>query len=135
MKHVNSISQEGTAIIYSNLSNLDQQSAITAMQNTVKLFAKMPLKSIHSLINMEGLELTRELISQIRAVGIANSPYTKATAICGLNPMARFLANSAIKLTKRNAKLFATIEEGKAWLHEENQRFGMEELIKNRKIA
>lgn len=135
MKYIKSISHQGTSILYSNLSNLDPEIAKSAIQSTVNVISKMPLKSVCSLINLEGLELTRDLIAEIRSVGATNTPYVKATAICGLNPMARFIAYSVIKITKRNAKLFTNPEEGKTWLYEQDLQSGMDELLMSRKTA
>lgn len=120
MNYVKNIAYKELSIIYSNLSNLDQDIAKSTMRSTVGIITKMPLKSAYSLINLDGLTLTRDLIAEIKLVGAKNTPYVKATAICGLNPMASFLANSVIKITKRNAKLFKSPEEGKAWLYQES---------------
>lgn len=127
MNLVNSISYKGLSIIYSNLSNLDHDIAKSTMQSTVGVITKMPLKSVYSLIDMKGLVLSRDLIAEIKSVGMTNAPFVKATAICGLSPMASFLANSVIKVTKRNAKLFKTPEEGKAWLYQESSKSNMSE--------
>lgn len=129
MGYVKSISHKGTLIVYSNLSNLDFDSAKAAMQSAVSMITKMPPKSVYSLINLDGLVLTRVLIAEIKSVGATNAPFVKATAICGLSPMARFLANSIIKATKRNAKLFKSPEEGKVWLHQESLKSNVEERL------
>lgn len=135
MNHVNSIPHKGISIIYSDLSNLDNDSAKIAMQSAMNIITKMPLKSVYSLVNLQGIEYTRELMAEIKATGTTNTPYVKATAICGLNPMASFLANSVIKMTKRNAKLFRNPDEGKAWLYQESVKSRMEEQLTNSKIA
>ncbi|MEO9803004.1 MAG: hypothetical protein ABJF04_07140 [Reichenbachiella sp.] len=135
MKLVNSITHKGLSIIYSNLSNLDHDIAKSTMQSTVGVITEMPLKSVYSLINMEGLVLSRDLIAEIKSVGTANAPFVKATAICGLSPMASFLANSVIKVTKRNARLFKTPEEGKDWLYQESLKPNPGEQLPNRQLV
>ncbi|MEO9966800.1 MAG: hypothetical protein ABJF11_13465 [Reichenbachiella sp.] len=135
MNYAKNISYKGLSILYTDLSNLDEESAKTTVQSTVGIVNKMPLKSVYSLIDLEGLTLSRALIAEIRAVGTVNAPFVKATAICGLNPMARFLANSVIKATKRNAKLFSNPEDGKAWLYEESLKPNTNESQVNIKSA
>lgn len=131
MSYIKNISYQGTSILYSDLSNLDHRNAKSAMQSTVNVVSKMPLRSVFSLVNFEGLDLTREILAEIRSIGTRNTPYVQATAVCGLNPMATFIAKTIIRVTRRNAKLFNSPEEGKVWLDEERQRLGIGDLVIN----
>lgn len=121
MRSIKSIPYKGISIIYTDASGMKTDDALILFRSTVQLVGKLPPKSVLSLINLEGVELSRTFNAELKSVAEQNSPYIKATAICGLSTMASFIAKSIMKFTKRNARLFNDIEEAKVWLHSESR--------------
>lgn len=120
MRSVESIKYKDISIVYTNASGMGTDEALNLFRGTVNLIGQMPPKSVLSLVNLKDVELSRSFNSELRNITEQNSPYVKATAICGLSTMASFIAKSIIKFTKRNARFFDEIEEAKDWLLSES---------------
>lgn len=119
MRSIKRIPYKGISITYTDASGMDTDDALDLFRSTVDMMGKMPPNSVLSLINLEGVELSRVFNAELKSIAEQNSPYIKATAICGLSTMASFIAKSIMKFTKRNSKIFNDLEEGKIWLHSE----------------
>lgn len=122
MRSIERIPYKGVSIMYTNASGLETDEALDLFRSTVGTVEKMPLKSVLSLVNLKGVELSRSFNNELKSITEQNSPYIKATAICGLSAMASFIAKSIIRFTKRNAKFFDDIEEAKVWLLSEESK-------------
>ena len=121
MGSVERINYEGVTIVYTNASGMETNDALDLFKSTIPVISSMPPKSVLSLVNLKDVVLSRTFNVELKNIAVENSPYVKATAICGLSMMASFIAKSIIKLTNRNAKFFDDVEEAKAWLHSERE--------------
>jgi hypothetical protein len=118
---IEEIEHKGLTILYTNLSKLSIEDAMEMLTNASLIISQQPLKSVYSMVNLEGMRFNKELIKKITEAGHSNAPYVKATAICGLTSMTKLIAKTVINLTGRKAKICNNIKDGKEWLHKVSQ--------------
>ena len=68
------------------------------------------------LVDVRGGFATREIVAAFKEVGVAITPYTRATAVIGLSGGQKRLLSIYNRLTGRGARPFDDQEKAKDWL-------------------
>ncbi|MGL1888622.1 MAG: hypothetical protein OCD76_19070 [Reichenbachiella sp.] len=105
-------------VLYTDLSGLPMEDAISVLEETLILVPKYPERSVYSLLNVKGMRFGTDVMKTFNKVGKNNGPYVKATAVCGLTSMTRLLAKGVVSASKRKADFFNEPEESKEWLYQ-----------------
>lgn len=117
MASCNVIKYNDLEIVYTDISGASPEESIAVFEQNQQIIAKMPFKSVYSLVNAADSRFNSNLIQKIKETVKKNNPHSKATAVCGLNALSRLMVNSIIAFTGRQMKLVDTAEQGKEWLY------------------
>ncbi|UXX79672.1 hypothetical protein N7E81_00920 [Reichenbachiella carrageenanivorans] len=118
MSGVSILNEQNKTIVFTDLSHLSVDDSPVVMSEAVQVISKYPLKSVLSLVDMTEMRFNKVVIARTTDIARKNAPYVSATAIVGLNSVAKLIAKSVIRLTGRNTCLFDNLEEAKQWLLE-----------------
>ncbi|MBL6448694.1 hypothetical protein JMN32_20445 [Fulvivirga sp. 29W222] len=117
MPSCNLIKYKELDIVYTDISNASPEEAIAVFDENQIIISKMPHKSVYALVHAKDARFNSGLIQKIKETVKKNNPYSKATAVSGLNSLSRLMVNSIIAFTGRQMKLVESPEEGKEWLY------------------
>lgn len=116
MGRVNSLSEQGKTIVFTDLSGLAPEESPPVMDEAVSVISGYDPKSVFSLVDMSNIRFNKVVIAKVTDIAKQNEPFVIATAIVGLNSVTKLIAKSVIKLTGRNTELFNSVDEAKEWI-------------------
>lgn len=118
MSGVTVLSERDKTIVFTDLAHLSADDSSKVMIEAMRVVSRYPLKSVLSLVDMTEMRFNKVVIARTTDIARKNEPYVIATAIVGLNSVAKLIAKSVINLSGRNTNLFDDLEEAKQWLLE-----------------
>lgn len=110
------IEHEGKTIVFMDYSNLPVEQASLLADVSPKIIQKEPLNSVLFLIDVTEARYNPEIIEKLKRATKGNNPYVKKTAVVGVVGMKKILFNAIVLFSKRDIKLFDTVEEAKNYL-------------------
>lgn len=105
MREAEIIKHNGKEIVFLNYSNLKTKEEIEYLTvNASKIIRSKPLKTVLSLVNLEGMHFNNEIKSVIADNLKLNQPHVKKSAAYGLTGLLGAFFAGYIKLTGREVK-------------------------------
>ena len=99
---------------FSNLKNVkDIENVISEAS---KIIQTQTESSVLSLSNLEGMHFNNDIKEAFIAFVHNNKPFIKASAIIGLNGIAKIAFNGIVRVSGRNLKAFKTKDEAISYL-------------------
>jgi hypothetical protein len=114
------ISHKGKRILYTDIASQKTEELLDIVERVKPEFAKEPLNSVLCICNVTGGKINTEINKAVKELEKYIDPYTKITAVIGLEGLQKILFNSVLmftkskKLTTKNSK-----EEALDWLVEQ----------------
>jgi hypothetical protein len=81
-----------------------------------------PPASVYALTNLEKMHFDSEIKEAFTDFTRGNKPYIKSSAVVGIDTLQRILFNAIMKLSGRDIRVFANLEEAKFWLIDKTLR-------------
>ncbi len=113
------IDHKGVSILYTDLSKKSKDENMEVMEQAKKIIGMRPEKSVLVILNVEGMRYSKEFLDKMKAIGKANEPYVKATAILGLTAVTKLIAKGVAQFTGRKSGFFDGEQEALDWLVEQ----------------
>ena len=112
MKQPEIIRSGGIEIIYLDFSGLRKKEEVLAQMDVYgNYIQKQPLRSLHTLTNLENMYFNTEVYNKLTSYVNANNPYVKESAVIGLKGMMQIFYKGFVKITGRNVKVCNTKSE------------------------
>ncbi len=110
------IQHEGKELYLIDIEGLTPAQVVDAIPAVERDVRARPPKSVCTLLNVKGVRLDPTMNERLKALASGNAPYVKASAIVGLARLQRVVLSSISIFSRREFKLFETMEEAKAYL-------------------
>jgi len=99
---------------FSNLNSRDEIFKYIAEAKQV-IRSQAP-SSVYALTNIEKMHYDSEIKEAFTEFTKGNKPYIKYSAVVGIDTLQRILFNAIMKLSGRDIRVFANLDEAKFWL-------------------
>lgn len=111
------IFHKGINIFYMDFSNLTtKEDIMEKILEYNRFIISQEENSIHALTNVQNIFFNKDIFQNFHEFVLKNKPYIKKSAIIGVDGLTKVMFNAILNLTKRDLKLFNTIEEAKDFL-------------------
>lgn len=117
MNQTETVIHKGQTIFIMNFENLREVSQIKeVIKKGAAYIQSKPAGSVLCISNITNMHFSSEIKSVFQDFVSSNKPYVKGSAAVGLGGLQAIVFNGLMKLTGRDVKLFATLDEAKEWL-------------------
>jgi hypothetical protein len=116
MKRVQALSHKNKQIILVDLSQTGPEEALPLIDEAETLVARSQPKSALILTDVTGARYNRETAAAIKNYAAHNTPYTRASAVVGVEGALNIVLQSVLILTRREIKYCKTRQEALDWL-------------------
>jgi len=111
------INHKGREIFYIDFSNSKNQDEVFLTINEAsKYITSQKENSLYLLTNLSNAFFNSAVKNRMKEYLEQNKPYTKKSAVFGMNGLIRILYNGLMKLTRRDVRSFETEEQAKDYL-------------------
>ncbi|MCJ7771920.1 MAG: hypothetical protein MUP22_02180 [Desulfobacterales bacterium] len=110
------IDYKGKKILFTDYSNATPDEMITTVKESVSVSATQEKKSLLQIVDVTDVKYDRNSWQIMRQGAKDAEPYSKASAVLGVDAAKKFFLTVAKMVSKRNIKAFDSVEEAKDWL-------------------
>lgn len=110
------IEYKGKKILLTDYSNATPDVIISTVKESISVSATQKEKSILQIVDVTDVTYDKNSWQIFRQAAKENQPYSKASAVLGVDAAKKFFLTVAKMVSKRNIKAFDNIEEAKEWL-------------------
>ncbi len=110
------ITHKGRQIYLIDIEGLTPAQVIGIIPTVERDVRARPPKSVCTLLNVRGVRLESTMNEKLKKLAAGNEPYVKASAIVGLAPLQRVVLVAIAIVSRREFKLFETLDEAKDYL-------------------
>jgi len=117
MSRTKEINYKGKNIFYIDFSNTKKQEEVySVIEDASKYITSQTENSLYLLTNLTNAFFNTSVKNRMNEYLVQNKPYTKKSAVFGMNGLVRILYNGLMKLTGRDVRSFETEEQAKNFL-------------------
>ena len=110
------IAYKGEKILVSDYSNASPDEIIETAKESVAISCAQEKKSILQIVDVSGANYDQKAWQVMRQGAKETHPYSKASAVLGVEGAKKYLLSITKMVSKRNIKAFNNIEDAKEWL-------------------
>ncbi len=110
------IEYKGKKILFTDYSNATPDDIIETAKESVSASLTQEKKSILQVVDVTNATYDRNSWQILRQGAKETEPYSKASAVLGVDAAKKFFLAVTKMVSKRNIKAFDTMEEAKEWL-------------------
>lgn len=111
------ININGKNVYFMDFSNLNTREEIFKyIAEAKQVIRSQAPASIYALTNIEKMHFDSEIKEAFTDFTKGNKPYIKYSAVVGIDTLQRILFNAIMKLSGRDIRVFANLDEAKFWL-------------------
>ena len=110
------IEHEGERILYTDYSNATPEEIISTVKESVAVSFAQEKKSVLQIVDVSDASYDLKSWQILRQRAKETEPYTKASAVLGVEGPKKHLLTVTKMVSKRNIKAFDNIEDAKEWL-------------------
>lgn len=110
------VTHQGKQLYLIDIAGLTPEQVIAVIPTVARDIRAQPPKSVCSLLHVKGVKLNPEMNEKLKALAAGNAPHVKGSAIVGLAPLQKVVLTMVAMFSRREFKLFDTLEQGKAYL-------------------
>jgi len=107
---------KGERILYTDYSNAKPDEVISTVDESVAVSFSQEKKSLLQIVNVSNASYDLKSWQYLRQRAKETEPYTKASAVLGVEGPKKHLLTVTKMVSKRNIKAFDNIEDAKDWL-------------------
>lgn len=115
-ERVQFITHQGKKILFINLNSCTEDQLEEIIPVIQSMITSEPPKSVLSLSDWTGAEVTRSLAEQIRTTLVRDKPHVKRTAFVGVDRVPKVFLDGFKNFSRRDFTIFKSLEEAKDWL-------------------
>ncbi|MBW1848589.1 MAG: hypothetical protein JRI53_05855 [Deltaproteobacteria bacterium] len=110
------IEYKGEKILYADYSNATPDEIISTAKESVSISCAQEKKSILQLVDVSNANYDLKSWQTVRQGAKETVPYSKASAVLGVEGAKKYLLTVTKMVSKRNIKAFDNINDAKEWL-------------------
>ncbi len=110
------VEHEGERLYLIDLEGLPATEVLAVADRAAREIGAEPPRSVLTLTHLKGVPLDRRVVDKLTWLADADRGHVRAAAIAGLSPLQRFVYEAARILSRRDFRLFDTVDEAKDWL-------------------
>ena len=110
------IEHKGERILYTDYSNATPDEILSTVDESVNVSFAQEKKSLLQIVNVTNASYDLKSWQYLRQRAKETEPYTKASAVLGVEGPKKHLLTVTKMISKRNIKAFDNIEDAKDWL-------------------
>ena len=116
MDRVRFIRHQGKQILLIDLTNTTAQEDIKIADEVQRIVTAQPRKSVLTLTDLSGAQVSRESVTRAKEVAVIDRPYVKRAAIVGAESLPTVFYEALQTFSQREFPRFKTREEALDWL-------------------
>jgi len=110
------IEHKGERILYTDYSNATPDEILSTVNESVAVSFSQEKKSVLQIVNVSNAAYDLKSWQFLRQRAKETEPYTKASAVLGVEGPKKHLLTVTKMVSKRNIKAFDNIDDAKEWL-------------------
>lgn len=110
------IEYKGERILYTDYSNATPEEIISTVNESVAVLFEQEKKSVLQIVDVSNASYDLKSWQTLRQRAKETEPYTKASAVLGVEGPKKHLLTVTKMVSKRNIKAFDNIDDAKDWL-------------------
>jgi hypothetical protein len=110
------IEYKGKKILLTDYSNATPDEIIATVQESITVSIAQEKQSLLQIVDVTNAKYDRNSWQILRQGAKETGPYSKASAVLGVDAAKKFFLTVTKMLSKRNIKAFGSLEEAKDWL-------------------
>jgi hypothetical protein len=107
---------QGKQIYLIDIEGLAPEQVIEVIPVVARDVRARPPKSVCTLMSVKGVRLSPAMNEKLKELAAGNAPHVKASAIVGLAPLQKVVLTAVAMFTRREFKLFDTLDQAKDYL-------------------
>ena len=116
MSQAQLITHKGKRIVYVDLAGCRGPDVPATTDQAKRLIASQPKESALILTDVTNMQLTSETSNIMKEFSEHNTPYTKASAVVGIEGLRKIIYSAVQHLSGRSIPTFETLDQAKDWL-------------------
>ena len=121
MDRVRFITHHGKRVLLIDSSYCTPEQGIRNANEALLLVTAEPPKSVLTLIDLTGAQVSRESVARAKEVTVLNRPYVKRSAMVGAESLPNAFYEAIKRFSRREFPRFNTREEALDWLVSEER--------------
>ena len=121
MDRVRFITHHGKRVLLIDSSYCTPEQGIRNANEALLLVTAEPPKSVLTLIDLTGAQVSRESVARAKEVTVLNRPYVKRSALVGAESLPNAFYEAIKRFSRREFPRFNTREEALDWLVSEER--------------
>lgn len=110
------IEHKGEKLLFTDYSNATPDEIISTVEESISISLAQEKKSVLQIVDVTDAKYDRNSWQILRQGAKATEPYSKASAVLGVDAAKKFFLTVTKMVSKRNIKAFDNMEEAKDWL-------------------
>jgi len=110
------VPHQGKQIYLIDIEGLAPDQVLGLIPGVARAVRAAPPKSVCTLLNVKGVRLEPRMNEALKDLAAGNAPHVKASAIVGLGALQKVVLTAIAMFSRREFKLFDTIDQAKAYL-------------------
>ncbi len=116
MGRVNFIVHGGRRILHLDFSRCSKAELQKVMGEAKQTIAREPRNSVRTLSDFTEVAADNSFTNGLAEFAKHNKPYVRAAALVGIKGVSRLILSAVRLISKRDLRVFDTVEEAKDWL-------------------
>lgn len=120
------ITYKGVQYFYLDYANYgrDVQGLLTEVNAVHSFILQQPIKSLLTLVDVRGSEISNEFLNLIKANAVTVRPHVRKMAVVGATGFRRVFAEMVIRFSGLGLTLFDDEKAAQEWLVHDNEKTG-----------
>jgi hypothetical protein len=110
------IVHRGKRIYLIDCAGLSPEQLLQVMPQVARAVRAEPPGSVLTLTHIKGVRLDSRVNADLKQLAAGNKPHVKAAAVAGLSPLQMVILNMVKLFSRRDFRVFATMDEAKDYL-------------------
>ncbi len=110
------LTHRGKRIYFIDAENIDRERVAALADRAAAEIRAQPPGSVLTITHVKGAHVDMKVVDTLRKLAEGNGPYVKAACVTGLSPAQKIVFTTVKILSRRDLKLFDTVEEAKEYL-------------------
>ncbi len=110
------ITHKGKRIYFIDAEGIDRERVGEVADRAAADIRAQPRGSVLTITHVKGAHVDMQVVDTLRKLAEGNGPYVKAACVTGLSQPQKIVFHTVKILSRRDLKLFDTVEEAKEYL-------------------
>lgn len=110
------ITHKGKRIYYIDAEGIDRDRVAQVASKAAADIRSQPPGSVLTITHVKGAQVDMQVVGTLRALAEGNAPYVKAACVTGLSAPQKIVFQTVKILSRRDLKVYDTVEEAKDFL-------------------